>query len=49
MHVSSNNTIEKKKTLIFLFIHKITPKNMQDLIFFLQKNNFNLKRITKKK
>jgi hypothetical protein len=48
MHVSANNTIEKKKTLIFLFIHKITPKNMQDLIFFLQKNNFNLKRLTKK-
>ena len=40
--------LEKKKTFIFIFIHKITTKNMQDLIFFLQKNDFNLKRITKK-
>ena len=43
-----NNISDKKKTFIFLFIHKITPKNMQDLIFFLQKNDFNMKRITKK-
>ena len=43
-----NNFSEKKKTFIFIFIHKITPKNMQDLIFFFQKNDFHLKRITKK-
>jgi len=42
------NILENKKTLIFIFIQKITPKNMQDLIFFLQKNDFSIKRITKK-
>ena len=48
MFMHENNISEKKKTFIFLFIHKITTKNMQDLIFFLQKNDFNIKRITKK-
>lgn len=47
--MSGNNILENKKTFIFIFIQKITPKNMQDFIFFLQKNNFNIKRITKKK
>ena len=46
--MSGNHILENKKTFIFIFIQKITPKNMQDFIFFLQKNNFNLKRITKK-
>ena len=48
MLVPRNNISEKKKTFIFIFIHRITSKNMQDLIFFLQKNDFHLKRITKK-
>lgn len=48
MFVPRNNISEKKKTFIFIFIHRITSKNMQDLIFFLQKNDFHLKRITKK-
>lgn len=48
MLIPANKLPEKKKTFIFIFIHKITPKNMQDLIFFLQKKNFNLQRITKK-
>ncbi len=48
MSMQKNNILEKKQTLIFIFIQKITPKNMQDLIFFLQKNDFNIKRITKK-
>ena len=42
-----NKLEEKNKTLIFIFISKITQKNMQDLIYFLQKNNFNFKRVTK--
>lgn len=42
------NNISEKKTFIFIFIHRISSKNMQDLIFFLQKNDFHLKRITKK-
>ena len=46
--MSENHILENKKTFIFIFIQKITPKNMQDFIFFLQKNNFNIKRITKK-
>ena len=54
MLIPVKNSLDEKKnnnnntTLIFIFIHKITPKNMQDLIFFLQKKDFNLKRITKK-
>ena len=48
MFLHENQILEKKKAFIFIFIHKSTPKNMQDLIFFLQKNNFVLKRITKK-
>jgi hypothetical protein len=48
MLIQGNNMLAEKKTFIFIFIHRITPKNMQDLIFFLQKNNFSLKRITKK-
>lgn len=48
MLVPRNNISEKKKTFIFIFIHRISSKNMQDLIFFLQKNDFHLKRITKK-
>jgi parvulin-like peptidyl-prolyl isomerase len=48
MLMHGNNISEEKKTFIFIFIHRITPKNMQDLIFFLQKNDFSLKRITKK-
>jgi parvulin-like peptidyl-prolyl isomerase len=54
MLIPVKNSLDEKKnntnntTLIFIFIHKITPKNMQDLIFFLQKNDFHLKRITKK-
>ena len=43
-----NENIENKKTLIFIFLEKITPKNMQDLTFFLQENNFGIKRMTKK-
>ena len=46
--IQSLKKLEKAQTLIFIFIHKITPKNMQDLVFFLQKNDFNLKKITKK-
>ena len=41
------NISKKNQTLIFLFIQKISPTNMQDLIFFFKNKNFNLKRITK--
>ena len=42
------NQIEKNNpTLIFLFISKILPKDFQDLVHFLQKNNFQFKRVTK--
>lgn len=44
----AKKTLVKEKTSIFIFIHRILPKNMQDLNFFLQENNFAIKRITKK-
>ena len=46
--MAENLILGNEKTFIFIFIQKITPKNMQEFIFFLQKNNFNIKRITKK-
>ena len=42
-----NHLEEKKKTLIFLFISKISVKNMQDFIYFFKKEHFHLKRVTK--
>ena len=47
MFIHTNKSLEKKQIYILIFIHRITPKTMQDLTFFLQKNNFSLKRITK--
>lgn len=47
MLTNKKNILEKKRIYILIFIHKIAPKIMQDLIVFLQKNNFNIKRITK--
>ena len=47
MLTNQKNILEKKRIYILIFIHKIVPKTMQDLIVFLQKNNFNIKRITK--
>ena len=44
---NQKNMLEKKRIYILIFIHKIAAKNMQDLIVFLQKNNFSMKRITK--
>jgi hypothetical protein len=42
------NTLENKQTFIFIFIPKLIPKQMQNLVFFLKKNNFSIERITKK-
>lgn len=42
------NIIEKKQTFIFIFIPKLIPNQMQNLVFFLKKNNFSIERITKK-
>lgn len=48
MFLPTNTLLDKKKTFIFIFIQNITAKNMQDLIFFLKKNNFDIQRITRK-
>ena len=48
---NSKMLIEEKKTnkiLILIFIQKISLKNMQDLLFFLHKNNFHFKKVTRK-
>ncbi len=42
------NTMEKKNTFIFIFIPKMIPNQMQNLVFFLKKNAFSIERITKK-
>lgn len=42
------NIIEKKQTFIFIFIPKLIPNQMQNLVFFLKKNNFSIEKITKK-
>jgi len=42
------NTLEKKQTFIFIFIPKLIPNQMQNLVFFLKKNNFSIERISKK-
>lgn len=47
MGIQKKNILEKTPTYILIFIQKITAKNMQDLIVFLQKNNFQMKRLTK--
>ena len=46
--MKGNNILKKNQTFVFIFIQKITLKNLQDLIFFLQKNDFSFKRINKK-
>jgi hypothetical protein len=46
---SLDGILNQKLTRIFIFIPKITPKNKQDLNFFLQQNNFTLERNTKNK
>ena len=43
----SNLTEKKNQTLIFIFVSKNTQKNTQELIYFLQENKFNFKRVTK--
>ena len=48
MDINQNQNKIKKKTIILIFIQKITPKNMQELILFLQRNDFSFKRIIKK-
>ena len=47
MLINKKNILEKKNPFILIFIQKITMKNLQELNFFLQKNNFGIKRITK--
>ena len=47
MSLSANMILEKKNTLIFIFIQKISPKNMQDLTFFLKEVDFHIKRFNK--
>lgn len=43
-----NKMIEKKQTFIFIFVPKLIPNQMQNLVFFLKKNNFSIERINKK-
>lgn len=47
MLMNKQDLLEKKKTYILIFIQKIAAKNIQDLIVFLQRNNFQMKRLTK--
>lgn len=46
--LQKDNLVKKKRTYILIFIQKIPAKSLQDLMVFLQKNDFRMKRITKK-
>jgi hypothetical protein len=48
MNKPLNNISKKNSTLIFILINKVSIKNMQDIIFFLQNYGLTLKRINQK-